>query len=78
MLTKELTKDQLKEAMLSGKCVATRRYGSSESNRMEGDSVVVTPQLGGRDMKDVTYGSFDEWYSKDILPYPDDEIEILL
>lgn len=77
MITKKLTKEQIKEAMLGGRGIRTRRYGSSEFNIMKGDTVVVTPRLGGREMVDVVYDSFDVWYEKDIVPYPDDELEII-
>lgn len=77
MLTKELTKEQLKEALLAGKCIVTRTYGSSERYRMKDGKVVVTPRIGGREFKEcITYDSFDTWYAIDILPYPDHEIEI--
>lgn len=73
----DLTKVQIKEVLLAGKCIRTSRFGSSEYNKMVGDTIVVTPQMGGREMKDVTYSSFEKWFARDILPYPTDNIEVI-
>jgi hypothetical protein len=77
MKSKGMTKEEIKRALKEGKTIRTRRHGSSEGNRMEEEEIVVTPRIGGREMNDVRYATFDIWYDRDMAPYPEDEIEVI-
>ena len=59
-----------------GKVIRTPRFGSSEAHVLKGKSIIVTPRIGGRELKEVVYTHFDGWFKAEMAHWKTDEINI--